>query len=373
MNELTYDNYREVLEYDYQQEDKQPKTFLQIARQPHYENVISNILAFFFDTSEEHLLKDLFLQSLVHLINKKGHDYKINDCYCIREYGKRKSGRIDLLLVNSFEDKVIIVENKINHYLANDLGNYYKSVKKDFPKAEITGVVLSLEPLNTGNDKFVSVSHKKFVDEVQKRLGNYYLNGSDKYLLLLKDYIQNIHLNYPSEKMKDKIHFYHLYHKKVYDMAALQNEIFEHLGSEIKKGGDRFNYKYSDHASDKLYYWEFLDNKSPINEQYFYTIDLTELNSELMPLISIFHTFGYLDKKLLKTVFKEKGKLEKKYPNFHFSEATSDNSWVDFAWRSYELSEQNMLNLTDFLYDVVQKDFEPLKDELLTILTATKK
>ncbi len=28
---------------------QQPKTFLEIARQPHYENVISNIYAFYFD------------------------------------------------------------------------------------------------------------------------------------------------------------------------------------------------------------------------------------------------------------------------------------------------------------------------------------
>ena len=33
---------------------QQPKTFLEIARQPHYENVISNIYAFYFDPHEEH-------------------------------------------------------------------------------------------------------------------------------------------------------------------------------------------------------------------------------------------------------------------------------------------------------------------------------
>ena len=33
---------------------KRPKTFLGIAKQPHYENVLSNIYAFFFDIKEEH-------------------------------------------------------------------------------------------------------------------------------------------------------------------------------------------------------------------------------------------------------------------------------------------------------------------------------
>ncbi len=33
---------------------KNSKTFLGIAKQPHYENVLSNILAFYFDITEEH-------------------------------------------------------------------------------------------------------------------------------------------------------------------------------------------------------------------------------------------------------------------------------------------------------------------------------
>ena len=40
-----------------------PKTFLEIARQPHYENVITNIYAFYFDINEEHGFGNLFVKS----------------------------------------------------------------------------------------------------------------------------------------------------------------------------------------------------------------------------------------------------------------------------------------------------------------------
>lgn len=40
-----------------------PKTFLGIAKQPHYENVISNIYKFYFRQEEDHGFQDLFVES----------------------------------------------------------------------------------------------------------------------------------------------------------------------------------------------------------------------------------------------------------------------------------------------------------------------
>jgi len=37
-------------------------TYLEICGQPHYENVCSNILSFFFDTKRNHKFKDLVLK-----------------------------------------------------------------------------------------------------------------------------------------------------------------------------------------------------------------------------------------------------------------------------------------------------------------------
>jgi len=41
------------------------KTFMQVTGYPHFENVCSNILAFFFNPKEEHNLNDLFIWSLL--------------------------------------------------------------------------------------------------------------------------------------------------------------------------------------------------------------------------------------------------------------------------------------------------------------------
>ena len=86
-----------------------PKTFLGIAKQPHYENVISNIYSFYFVDNNAHKLKDLFITTLVQLINKKVSDentYQISGKITAEtEYSTIKGGRIDLLL--KYEDQAI--------------------------------------------------------------------------------------------------------------------------------------------------------------------------------------------------------------------------------------------------------------------------
>lgn len=106
---------------------KRPKTFLGIAKQPHYENVMSNIYAFYFNVDEVHGMQDLFINSLLEIINEsKLRDQKkvaaISDFEVSTEVSTKKNGRIDILL--SSEDHAIIIENKVYHTLNNNLEDY---------------------------------------------------------------------------------------------------------------------------------------------------------------------------------------------------------------------------------------------------------
>lgn len=58
---------------------KQNRTVMQVSGYPHYENVCSNILAFFFDPEEEHGLNDLLLQSLFKVIHQSKHATSDNE------------------------------------------------------------------------------------------------------------------------------------------------------------------------------------------------------------------------------------------------------------------------------------------------------
>ena len=110
-----------------------PKTFLGIAKQPHYENVLSNIYAFYFDVNEVHQFKDLFIKSLLELINRsilvkeKTVFETFSEFDVFTEYGIKDQKRIDILLQNN--EQAIIIENKVYHHLNNDLNEYYNEIK----------------------------------------------------------------------------------------------------------------------------------------------------------------------------------------------------------------------------------------------------
>ena len=48
--------------YIYNRIPKKEKTFMEVSGYPHYENVCSNILSFYFNPNEEHRLNDTVLK-----------------------------------------------------------------------------------------------------------------------------------------------------------------------------------------------------------------------------------------------------------------------------------------------------------------------
>lgn len=50
------------------------KNYFQVSGYPHYENVVSNILAFYLDAQEEHRLSNLWLESLMNCYKNANAD-----------------------------------------------------------------------------------------------------------------------------------------------------------------------------------------------------------------------------------------------------------------------------------------------------------
>ncbi len=127
------------------------KTFMEISGQAHYENVASNILAFYFDTQEEHGLKDLFLKEFLKMAE---HDVSeiVETTSVVREYPAEAGQRIDLVIQG--DDFVIGIENKIYHWEANDFQNYGRVIKELGKEKSIIGdfqkLTIYCNPMNCG-------------------------------------------------------------------------------------------------------------------------------------------------------------------------------------------------------------------------------
>lgn len=223
------------------QPKKQVKTFLGIAKQPHYENVLSNIYAFYFDENEEHGLQDLFIKSLTEIISDKikikvpfsKHFFdlpRFRNLSPSTEVSTTKNGRIDLLLDNN--EQAIIIENKVYHHLNNDLDDYWNNIK--YPIVDKIGVVLSLKPTFSGHNLFVNITHKELLDQVISQLGNYVMDASDKYMVFLKDLYQNIMNLTNATISKEELDFYFKNQDKINQAARFKELVLSHIKTEVE-------------------------------------------------------------------------------------------------------------------------------------------
>ena len=172
---------------------KRMPTVFDIAKYPHYENVCSNILGFFFDTQECHGLRDLALKSLLQVYDTDLGKHSYDTRAVKREEPTESQNRLDLLV--DAGDYVVAIENKIWASLYNDLVDYAKHVEMRFPQAfRRIYIVLSIReiPDEILTSNFKSVRYHEFIAAVRRNMDDY-LHGADNYYVrILVDFMNSI-------------------------------------------------------------------------------------------------------------------------------------------------------------------------------------
>jgi len=169
---------------------KKEKTWMEIAGYPHYENVCSNILAFYLNPKEEHGLEGKMLKALCNAIKEKSKDsveeIHSSNITIFREYTTLKGNRIDLVLQS--DEMVIGIENKIMASLYNDLEDYAKTLEKINPNA--VKIVLSLQDESSKELKggFINVTYREFFQHLKQEL----TPRNNKWYVYLIDFIKNL-------------------------------------------------------------------------------------------------------------------------------------------------------------------------------------
>ena len=177
----------------------QDKNIFEIAGYPHYENVISNILSFFFDTKEQHGYEDCWIKSLVNCYLKKRpridiYSDSISTSNIEREYSNGSEKRIDLLIdCDSF---LVLIENKIYASFYNDMDtyeimakNYLNLHEKD--NVPVLKIVLSLTSVNNiKQDDVINIKYDEMIAEFEKNKKDYRV--PIKWQTLNDEFIENI-------------------------------------------------------------------------------------------------------------------------------------------------------------------------------------
>ena len=182
------------------------RTLMDITGIKHHETLWSYIYMFFLNPNEEHGIGDLFIRSLEKLIGIEGpflEDFEIKEEVVVED-----DKRIDLLLTDKRNDRAIIIENKVNHYLNNDLNLYYRSIHESYDDVRVIVLGLKkyeLKEYSRGKDipHLYSVTHKEFIDAVMKKI----TPSESHFHYLLSEFYETI-LNYSNHMDKDILNLF---------------------------------------------------------------------------------------------------------------------------------------------------------------------
>lgn len=192
MEKNSFEKFFQEVNEIYNKIPKKEKTFMEISGYPHYENVCSNILAFYLNPQEEHGLKDLFINAFIKIYSTKTHmnysNVNTTDVTIFREYQTINNNRLDIVLQNN--DIVIGIENKIYASVYNDLNDYANTLNKLNKKS--IKIVLSL------NEENEISTHSQFINITYSELFSYIIplirecNSSNKWIIFLNEFISNL-------------------------------------------------------------------------------------------------------------------------------------------------------------------------------------
>jgi hypothetical protein len=178
---------------------ERPQTFMEIAGYPHYEDVCSNFLAFFFDPKGLHGLGNLLLDALMDSVSMADRIEGFGGNVSVkREVVTAAGNRIDILVTS--DSRAVLIENKIFAAIVNPFDDYvaYLNGLKDengvaYEEEKRSKILLTLQRSDEGKDYgFVNLTHSDFASAVRSRLGHYVTAADARYLTLMLDFLNTL-------------------------------------------------------------------------------------------------------------------------------------------------------------------------------------
>ncbi|MEE1896993.1 PD-(D/E)XK nuclease family protein [Flavobacterium rakeshii] len=341
-----------------------PATFLSIAGRANHELAWSNIYSFFFNLEAEHNLKDLFINTLLELINHHRPEFKFNLPYRVKtEVATIKKGRIDILLCGDTD--AIIIENKVFHYLANDLNDYWDSVKV----SNKIGVILCLHSNQTVNENFVTITHKDFLGTILNRLDRYVEDQCNKYLIFIKDFYQNA-VNTTNLMDQNTIDFYQKNIFQINQLHTIRNNYIKHVSTAIENAVAEIEERLVPGSSrnEKFRYY-----RCPEDGNLLFTVYFERFISKGDPLLFIVELQGELLKnkdKIKEIPFTDEESLLLKKEFYD----DRSSSWAHFAVQSCLPDSNELLSLEQYISCKINQS--PLLDiyrKLRAVLVTSRK
>lgn len=215
-------------------------TFFDIGGYGYYENISSNILAFYLNNrSRYHSFGEPMLKALLKASHLESFITDPMPAVTIQRELTTDSGRIDLVI--STADWVLAIENKIRHRVHNGLVEYSNYIDKRFPEKLREKIVLSVKD-ETGSMEggFENLTYDRLITEIDIALSEHNWTVSDKYSLYLYEFLQTFRNMYQPIKMeKEEIDFLILNRDKISELLGLEGRFEKYVKQRCEKIHDR--------------------------------------------------------------------------------------------------------------------------------------
>lgn len=250
-----------------------PSSIYDIAGFPRWENVNSNVLAYYLDEKEDHGFGRLFLDSLLGLIRKKNSDQYdktewTGDYSVYREYGVSNRKRIDILVKEDSDQSqwAVIIENKIDAVLHNDLDCYYQAITSRTKHL----VVLSIEPTTLNQEDYIAITHQKLVEAVERNIPHYWRDTDNRNLVLLQDYISHMRSFYPDpeyvQQMKETLQFFQENRIQLKELRQAEKELQEYIFDSVAHPLKRYGYTPTKRQYHDQVFFTYDEESNPSNK-----------------------------------------------------------------------------------------------------------
>lgn len=322
-------------------------TFMDIAGFPHYENVCSNILAFFLQTDAEHGMKDLLLKALLNAMNiNNQHEYVTNEV--TREVMTGTSNRIDLVI--STDDFVVAIENKIFAPLYNDLKDYSNYIESNYTTGAKYKVVLSVLPVEPKNltDGFINVTYQAFLNEIDNLMGQYWKDTNPKYLIMLNDFVKNLRkLNGGNQMNQDVLDYFAKNREEIESLMVDVKSYKVYLRETVTTLAERLN--INNVKTCKLYYYR--ESNALFDDL---VLDIS-IDDAVIAIDTLFHSEKYSIRIWLRNPGKISLKDKSELSNFLVKKGFDQNDLVNKRDRHvYNKDFFNQQDVADKLNDIIK-------------------
>lgn len=357
-------NIREFVRIDPPSIKERETTIFDIAGFPHYENVFSRCYAYFLNPEVGHQLSGVFLDSLLQIIKVKTGKELLFDSWEVTTEVSTKSGkRIDVLVSqpNTLHGPHIIIENKINHWLHNDLQHYWDHCES--PEEFKVGVVLSLKSEiihGKMKGKFVNILHTEWLDSIRANLDMAYLNQKHKIYIL--DFLTALDNLKTDNIMNESVRFFFENADKVNRLIETQNAAHQYIIRQLRTVANKLGFTFSGSAYD----YRYIEVPEMVSSGIFYTIifdnllnekrtirvvlEIQERSRHFVPEFDIATKQLTESKSLLKKTREHKG------------------AWLHYIAKDYAFNLDEMNNLGEYLANYIRTDFQPIMDQICQVI-----